>query len=218
MDRNEKIERFKALPTGNVSDAMDKLGIRRGVITGLVQLSPEQPMAVGFARTIKQMKRHQTANIKDSPIHSKVIDERLEPGDILVIDVNGHTDVCTGGALLALRAKMRGANGFIVNGCMRDKREIINLGFPVYTCGITPIKSSPDLQTVGVDVPVEINGVQIRPGDMIIADDTGIIVVPDDYTQKVLELAEEISTKEEKVVVFIRQGKSFIEAASESKL
>lgn len=218
MEKKELIEKFQALPTGNIMDAMAKLGIRRGVVLGLDAYSPTQRKLVGFAKTIKQMQRHQTSGDSGLATHSKVIDNDLSFGDVLVIDVDGRKDVCTGGAILALRAKLRGAAGYLINGCLRDRQEIIDLDFPVFACGAVPVKSSPDLETVGIDIPVEIGGVQIRPGDLIVGDDTGVVVVPKEAAPDVIKCAEEIKAKEEKVTELVQQGSSFAEACKAAGL
>lgn len=214
IGREALIEAFLKVPTGNVCDAMIQLSVPLGVIQGLHELDPNQKRAVGFAVTVKQMERHQAAEGKNLATHSRVIDMQLEYGDLLVLDVGGRTDVCSGGALLARRAKMQGASGFIVNGCLRDIREIRKLDFPVHLLGGSPIKSSVHLQTVGIDIPVEIGGVQVNPGDVIITDDTGIVVLPAQYAEAVLAKALEINSKEVTLEALISEGKSFTEAAT----
>ncbi len=218
MNHEQLLEAYRQIPTSNVCDAMQILGIPSGVVVGLRPLSLDQRRAAGFARTIKQMHRKQSAEGKSLARHSKVIDEGLNPGDMLVIDVGGRTDVCTGGGMLALRAKIRGAVGYVINGCLRDLKEIIDLDFPVHLIGGSPVKSSPALETVGVDIPVEIGGVQINPGDLVLTDDTGIVVIPVAVAEAVLKKAQEIQEAEDRLAAMVRSGKSFAEASSASGL
>ena len=212
----EIINAFRAVPTGNISDAMDGLGIARGVIHGLKPLSLSQPRTAGFAFTVKQMPRHQEAVGEKLAKHSQVIDELSSPDDVLVIDVGGRLDICSGGALLALRAKLRGLAGWIVNGCVRDIQEIVELGFPVHCSGASPIKSSPALETVGIKVPVEIAGIQVKTGDVVVADDTGIVVVPVSRASEVLAKALQIQKVEVKVAELLRAGLNFRDARKQS--
>src|SRR5690554_224933 len=151
---------------------MDKLSIPRGVVHGLHCLAATQPRTVGWAYTIKQMQRHQDDKGYTLTKHADVVDQLASEDDVIVFDVGGRMDVCTGGALMALRAQIRGIRGFVVDGCFRDVQEIIQLGYPVHCRGTSPIKSSPDLETVAVHIPVQLNGVQVKPGDLIVADDT----------------------------------------------
>jgi regulator of RNase E activity RraA len=191
---------------------MDALGIARGVIHGLKPLALTQPRTAGFAFTVKQMPRHQEAVGDKLAKHSQVIDELASAGDVLVIDVGGRLDICSGGALLALRAQLRGLAGWVVNGCVRDVQEIVALGFPVHCCGTSPIKSSPALETVGINVPVEFAGIQVKTGDLMVADDTGVVVVPAGRAAEVLGQAMHIQKIEEKVAELLRAGLNFREA------
>lgn len=110
-EKKKWIEKYKMYPTGNISDAMDNLGIRRGAIFGVHALDPRQPKAAGFALTIQQMRRKTIYDGKNLARQGEVIDTESGEGDMLVIDMGGILDVCTGGALLALRAKTKGVSG-----------------------------------------------------------------------------------------------------------
>lgn len=172
------VERYSALPTGNVADAMDGLGLKRGSVLGLHPIDPSQKRAAGFARTILQKRRSTPWDGVNLAKHGKVIDDKTEPGDLLVISMGGIMDVSTGGDLLALRAQLRGVQGELTDGCLRDTDDIAAFGFPAYSAGTAPNKSAYDIETVGVDVPVTLCGVLIFPGDMVVMDRTGVVVVP----------------------------------------
>lgn len=215
MTQEEKLQWIQAymkFPTGNISDAMDQLGIRRGAVLGLHALEPSQPKTAGFALTIRQMRRKTAFDGKNQARQGGIIDQETQPGDMLVLDMAGMTDVCTGGALLALRAQIRGVSGEVTNGCLRDADEIAALKFPVYCAGTVPVKSALDVETVGVNIPVMIGGVQVCPGDLILMDRTGVVVVPTDRLLDVLTAAEKIQAREEKMEALIRGGKSLAEA------
>lgn len=215
MERNNKkalLEALRQLPTGNIADAMQALGLGVSHLTGLQPLSPDQPPAAGVAVTVRQVQRTADTMEKALAQHSVVIDEIAGENDIVVIDCGGRLDVSTGGSMLAVRAQYRGIAGYVVNGGLRDIREIRELGFPVYFKGATPLKSAPALQTVGINEPVEIGGVQIRAGDIIVMDDTGVLVIPPADLCAVVEKANQIHQKEEKWVSLLRDGVSFAEA------
>ena len=211
-EKREWIDQYNHYPTGNVSDAMDSLGLRRGAILGVNRLNAGQPKTAGFAFTIKQMRRKSAWDGKNLAKQAGIIDRETQEGDLLVIDMGGIMDVSTGGAMLALRAQMRGVTGELTNGCLRDADEIGGLGFPVYCAGTVPVKSAMDIETAGVNVPVMIGGVQICPGDLILMDSTGVVCVPADHLQAVLEAAERIHRKEERMEAYIREGHSVLEA------
>ena len=206
------IQEYMKFPSGNISDAMDNLGIRRGAVSGLHPLESDQPRTAGFAFTIRQKRRKTVYDGKSLARQGGIIDKEIEPGDLLVIDMDGMTDVCTGGALLALRAQIRGAAGELTNGCLRDADEIAALDFPVYCAGTSPVKSAMDVETAGVNVPVMIGGVRICPGDLVFMDRTGAVVVPGGNIREVLREAEKIQAREEKMEALIRSGKSLAKA------
>ena len=161
------VERYSALPTGNVADAMDGLGLKRGSVLGLHPIDPSQKRAAGFARTVLQKRRS-------------------TPWD--------------------------GVQGELTDGCLRDTDDIAAFGFPAYSAGTAPNKSAYDIETVGVDVPVTLCGVLIFPGDMVVMDRTGVVVVPSGKIAEVYESAFRIAKREERVAVHLREGKTLTES------
>ena len=213
------VEKLGALSTGNLSDAMDNLSLQRGVITGLAMLTQaESKRIAGFAFTMKQMYRHQGSVGAKLAKHSEAINRLAEPGDVLVIDAGGRMDVCNGGGLLAMRAKVRGLAGFVINGCYRDIDEVDEYKFPIFARGATPVRSAPDLETVGFEIPVEIDGVQIRTGDVVVADRDGVIVIPVEFAQAVLDEAQSIAEKEKQLLQLVCEGMDFEAASAQVKL
>jgi len=206
--KNKKLlEAYRNMPTGNISDAMYKLGLPSGVIIdGPKPIETRQPRMVGYACTVQQMPRHQSAEEEKLAKHLDVMNSIAQSGDVVVIDVGGRKDVCTGGSMIALRAQLRGISGLVVNGCFRDIAEVINTKFPLFCTGFTPIKSVPLLETVGINIPVVIGGIQIKPGDLIVGDDTGIVVIPVNKAEEVLKVAQKIQKVEEKIVKHIQEG------------
>ena len=210
MELEEKkkiIEEILKYPTGNISDAMDNLGIRRGAVIELHAIDPKQEKAAGFALTIRQARRSTAYDGKNQARQGGIIDTETKP-----YDMAGIQNVSTGGAFLALRAKTRGVSGELTNGCLRDADEIAELGFPAYCAGTCPVKSARDIETVGVNVPVMIGGVQILPEDLILMDSAGAVVVPGGRIQEVLAEAAKINAREAKMEDLIRQGMSIVEA------
>lgn len=212
MDKLKLLEAFRLLPTGNIADAMASLGLPCGVmVSPPPAIDRQQARMAGYAYTLVQMPRHQAETEKSLVRHPEVIDSLAQPGDVVVMDVGGRLDVCSGGAMFALRAKMRGLAGFLVEGCMRDLNEIVATGLPVFCRGGCPTKSAPSLQTVAVDVPVRICGVQVRPGDVIVGDETGVVVFPAASAEEILAEAQRIQRTEERIEKYIREGLSVAE-------
>ena len=110
-ERTYWIENYKKFPTSNISDAMDNLGLRSGIVLGLRPLDVYQPRTAGFAKTLRQMRRKTAFDGRSLTKQASIIDSQTEYGDLLVIEATGLTDVATGGAMLATRAQMRGVMG-----------------------------------------------------------------------------------------------------------
>ena len=208
MNRNELREAFSKISTGDIADAMVSVGVTPKTIIGLRAVNPNQKPAAGYARTLKQMVRSNARKEYALTKHGGFIDGVIGPEDVLVIDNGGRMDVCTGGALLVTRAKVKGVQGFIINGCLRDIDDIEQIDIPVYLKGGCPIKSSPLLETVGIDIPVQIGDTQVCPGDLIVMDKTGIIVVPVDEAERILETAQKIQIREDKRMEYVCNGGS----------
>lgn len=102
------------------------------------------------------------------------------PGDLLVVDIKGYVDAGPWGDVLTLAAQQRGLAGLVIDGAVRDSRQIVEAGFPVFTRGVC-IRKTSKIQPGKVNVPVTVGGVVIHPGDILVGDADGLVrVLPDD--------------------------------------
>ena len=187
------------LGTGPVSDAMEQLGLPRMVLTGWHYISRDQTaVIVGPAYTLRQgAKGGAVAHGEDRMRQGQVAAELAQPGEVIVIDVGGRTDICTWGENHSQRAQSRGIAGLVVHGAVRDSAWIERLGFPVLCRGVSPVASRWDLESVAVNEPVSIGGVLIRPGDLIYGDADGVLVIPAEQIAAVLARAHAVHNREE---------------------
>lgn len=109
-----------------------------------------------------------------------------DEGDVLVVDARGHMNWCCGGAGMAVVAQHRGIVGFVVDGAYRDVSQIRALDFPLFARGIAP-NTGPKRGPGEINVPVCCGGVIVNPGDILVADEDGIVVVPQEYAQKIID-------------------------------
>jgi regulator of RNase E activity RraA len=138
--------------------------------------------------------------------------EAAKPGEVGVIVMEGSLDVAALGGLMATAAKARGMAGMILDGSVRDIAEIRGLGLPVYARGASPATAVSRYAAVAYDVEVECAGVTIKPGDIIVAGEDGVVAVPKEHAEAVLKRAQEIDERELAMVPFIRQFRSLTKA------
>ncbi len=134
-----------------------------------------------------------------------------EPGDVLVIE--GVDGISNMGGISATIGKRQGEVGAIVDGGVRDVEEQRSIGFPVWSRSISPITGKWRLQTVAINSTVRIAGIQVNPGDLVIADDVGICIVPRGSVEDVLKRAREIAEGEGRRYADIEAGVSVPELA-----
>lgn len=180
--------------TANISDVLDSLGVLHPDIHSIV---PGAKM-IGRAFTVKAY----PGSILT--VHKALTE--AGPGDVIVVD--GEADA-RGGALLgeimALECQTKGFAGAVIDGAVRDVDGLIELGFPVFARAITP-RVGTNRRLGQTQVPVTCGGVVVHPGDLIVGDDNGLVVVPRDREEGLPEALEALLVKEERLVQGIRQG------------
>jgi len=148
---------------------------------------------------------------KPYELELKAVDA-CQPDDVLIAAAHGSRRSGIWGELLTTAAMQRGCVGAIVDGAVRDVDKMTDLGFPVYACGRSPYDSLNRQRVLDVDVPVEIDGVTFSPGDLLLADTDGIVVVPQMIENEVLERSFAKVSGENQVRDAIRGGLSTVQA------
>jgi regulator of RNase E activity RraA len=203
----EILEKFSHLRVTDISDALDKLEIR-GIAWGIPPVY-KIARAVGPAVTVRQVPSRSS---KEKVVrHGFVLEKIAQAGDIIVIDAGGRTDTATWGGILSNRAKVRGIAGLVIDGAVRDVLEIEEIKFPVFARGINAGGSAPRLETVGINVPVQIGDIQVRPGDIVVAEADGIAVIPKESAGKICEVAKRVADDMKKRNEAVKMGKSLNE-------
>ena len=179
------VERFIALGecTSLISDVMDELGIAEGAI-GAHVLKPTLPgkMVVGPALTVRNIRRRDDPRVAAQQNKNGMAEfeahNLAEDGDVLVI--SGVSGVSNMGGISAYTAQRQGERGAIVMGGVRDVRHSRSIGYPVWASEITPITGKWRLQTVEINGEIQMGDVRVNPGDLVVADDTGVVFIPRD--------------------------------------
>ncbi len=191
MSIEEAINQFKQVPSGYVTDSMVRLGIS-GWSEGVVPLSPRSHRFAGRAVTMKYgPKRGGGAKM---PNQYEFIRE-AKPGDVLVVAAEGSPCWLLG-ENVCHEAMYHGLAAIVVDGCVRDADEIAELSMPVFARGAGIRPFSTHLELIAVNEPVEFAGAQIRPGDIVVGDGDGIVVVPPERADEVLFQARDIAELE----------------------
>lgn len=199
--------RLERVSTTNISDALDSLGYK-GATFGIRPLMPEWKKVVGRAVTVKMT----AAGLTKGKTHLgvKAID-LAEKGDIIIIDNGGRLDTSCWGGILANGAKMKGVSAVVIDGACRDLDDCVDVDFPVYARGTVVATARGRIMEESTNTMIQFGGVQVRPGDVIVGDRSGVVVIAQEILDDVLVKAEELYEKEENMIAEIRQGKSMIE-------
>lgn len=134
-----------------------------------------------------------------------------EPGDVLCVDFGGNAEASNMGGQSCLVAKMQGVAGAIVDGAVRDVNTIRELDFPIWCRGGTPKTGKYRMEAIEVNGPVTVHDILVRPGDFVVADDSGICVIPPELVETILAEAQATEASEEKSRQMIRERRPLSE-------
>ncbi len=196
------VERFLAIgdPTGLTADAMDELGIAPGAI-GASMLKPTIPGStmVGPALTVRNVlqRADPLAGARDGVNRMGEFEAHnlASTGDVLVIQ--GVANISNMGGISALTGKRQGEAGAVVMGGIRDIAHSRMVGFPLWSSEVSPVTGKWRIETVEINGSVQIGEVRVEPGDLVVADDSGVCFIPRDYILEVLELVEKKAKAED---------------------
>lgn len=182
--------RLETLYTAILSDVMDDLGLPTRAMLPFVRPLDANRKFHGRARTGTYAPvYHRAPDHNPYEMEIRLIDD-LKPGDVPVLACDGpSTRIAPWGELLSTAANCRGASGCVTDGLVRDTNAIRKMGFPVFHGGIAPLNSAGRAEIVAIDVPVICGGIPVSTGDFIFADDDGVVVIPQDRTREVIDIA-----------------------------
>ena len=135
----------------------------------------------------------------------------------MVLDNNGRTDCTVWGGILTIVARSKNIAGTIIDGVCRDVEVIRDLKYPLWSKGHFMVTGKDRVGLVGIDVPVSIGKARVNPRDLVIGDDSGVVIVPNEKILEVLAITEEIEEKEKNIVKKVKEGLSLKEAREKYK-
>lgn len=188
------------MKTATVSDALDALGLAGGC-TGLRPLAPGSRIA-GPALTLRYLPTGTSGGTVGEFLHL------AKPGDVVVIDNAGRTDCTVWGGILSTLAHEAGLAGTVIYGVSRDVDTTVAVGYPLFSLGPHMITGKGRVSLEQINGPVALGTVRVEAGDIVVADDTGVVIVPAARLDEVLETATAIERAEQAVLDDVRGGMS----------
>ena len=202
------IEGFRKVATASVADAVDKIAGRRGYMAHEIKPRISEKKIVGPAVTILEVPTDEFV----PPTHAlDAIDESPE-GSVIVISAGGERDVAVWGGLMTAGAEANGLEGAVLDAGVRDVIEIRrDSSFQVFARSVSPGTTLGRFKTLSSNEPVVCGGILVHPGDLIVGDLDGVVVVPRDHVDAVLAAATEIEVREAEQAKLIREARSLRE-------
>ncbi|MCU0774362.1 MAG: RraA family protein [Ideonella sp.] len=191
---NDLIDAFNQVAVASVADAVDKVCGQRGYMASCIKPRINDKRICGPAATVLEAATDEFV----PPQHALDLIDEAPPGSVIVIAIEGgQPDVAVWGGLMTAGAVANGHAGAVLDGGVRDLTEIRrDYAFPVYARDVSPGTTLGRYKTVASQVPVRVGGIVVHPGDLIVGDVDGVVVVPKDKAQEVLKMAQEIDARE----------------------
>lgn len=201
MDYQVMCEEYAQFESPLISDAL-RLANLGGTLHCRIRPVIADVKLVGRARTVYTY-------LSDASTMVQLISQ-AEPGDCLVVQTTGGEQFAFMGELMTTAAMKMKMSGAVIEGCIRDIQFIRQNRFPIFAIGLTPY-GAPAEGFGYMDVPVVVGGVAVKSGDIIVGDDNGVVVVPKEHGEKILEMTQNIKREEEKILAALHSGKKIEE-------
>jgi len=194
MDTNTLIDGFNKVAVASVADAVDKVCGKRGYMESCIKPRINDQRICGPAATVLEAATDEFV----PPQHALDLIDEAPRGSVIVISImGGEPDVAVWGGLMTAGAVANQHAGAVLDGGVRDLVEIRrDYGFPVYARDVSPGTTLGRYKTVASQVPVQVGGIVVHPGDIVVGDVDGVVVVPRDKAAEVLKMSQEIDARE----------------------
>ena len=198
---DEAVVRLRALDTCAVSDALDRIGAR-GTVIGLRAVSVVQRIA---GRVVTVRLGPAGADSPRRHLCTAAI-EAANPGNVIVVENRVRADAAGWGGMLSTAAAVRGVAGTIVDGPVRDVDDSRALDYPVFARSVVPFTARGRVTEHAWNEPIVVDGVDVNPDDLVIADGSGVVFIAAGREEEVLRVAESIAAREAKLTASVRAG------------
>ena len=206
--------KLRTISTATVATALYKRGFRVQCIQDVHPLSPDQPTMVGEAFTLRYMPAREDLNkldvFRDRSHPQRKAIEDCPPGAVLVMDSRKDARAASAGAILVTRLMKRGCAGVVTDGGFRDSQEIARLGFPAYHQRPSAPTNLTLHQAIEINCPIGCGDAPVFPGDVILGDSDGVIVIPAHLADEIADETFEMTAFEDFVVSEVHNGRSIL--------
>ncbi|MCT8973100.1 RraA family protein [Microbaculum marinisediminis] len=205
MTLDELVAGFRKVATASVADAVDKVAGKSGLLSHEIRPRINENKIVGPAVTVLEGPTDEFV----PPQHALDAIDEADAGSVIVISTNGKVDVAIWGGLMAAGAVANKHEAAVLDGGIRDIVEIRrDYDFPIYSRTVCPGTTLGRAKTLASNIEVDMGGVIVHPGDLIVGDIDGVVVVPRQHAEAVLEMAQEIDMREAEQAKLIIESKS----------
>ena len=202
--------RLRQNSTGNVADAVEAATGGRGwMATDMKPIGDRKIVGRAWTAALRPVLKHDD---KAYPNRALEILDEAPAGSVLVYVLEGNVEIAGMGNLMALTAQVRGLEGTVIDGAIRDVAEVRAIGHQVFARRIGPATSVGRLVSVSKQTPVTCAGIVVNPGDYIVGDTDGVVVVPQASAEKVVALLKDYDDRESKMMEIIKREKSMLKA------
>ena len=211
--KEEIVERLRRLNTPTLANALDDQGVT-GVMSGIQAVGPGL-RCVGRAVTAREV----TGPRGSFPVEDFRVGDIIAaagPGDVIVIDNGGHP-VSTWGGMASYAARLQKIAGLVVDGACRDREEIVEFGFPAFSRHVVPTPGKTRIRVEAIGATIVCGGVRVRPGDVVVADGSGVLVIPAEAAAEVTDQAERFAADDRQAMAEMDAGLTFKDALAKFK-
>jgi regulator of RNase E activity RraA len=207
-------DRLKGVSTATICTALYKRGLRNQYIQDVRPLNPGLPTMVGEAFTLRYIPAREDLNpitvFQDRAHPQRKAIEDCPPGAVLVIDSRKNPRAASAGAILVSRLMVRGAAGIVTDGGFRDSPEIARLAFPAYHSRPSAPTNLTQHQALDINVPIGCGDAPVWPGDVVVGDGEGVVVIPAHLAEEVAGEVVEMTAFEDFVAEKVLEGRSIL--------
>lgn len=207
-------DRLASLATSTLANALDDAGLHSNVMPTLKAIAPGFRFA-GPAVTVRETSGDYGAFTSEDFRVGAMIDAAAA-GDVIVVEAGGAR-ASTWGGTASFAAKLKGVAGLVVDGAVRDLEEIVACGFPVFARHLVPTTGRTRLKVEAVNVPVVVDGVRVAPGDLVVADGTGIVCLPRARAPEIVAHALALARDDASAREDLKAGLTFTQAMAKYK-